>query len=242
MILFKLFLLFFVLFLSGFFLTLALFKFNLRKLRDSELSKKILLWIPIFFIFIFIVFSSSIVQLIGLSILVFIALYEFLRVIIKTSKDKIFLTIYIIFFLFALLHLLFLSLLNLDITNLLIVIGFASATSDVTAFFCGKFFGAHKLPSFINVNKTWEGALGQIAGALIGVFLVKLFIVDKVSLLLFLPIGVGSAVGDMLNSYIKRKVNIKRWSNFISGHGGFIDRFSSLAWSAVLTFYFILLF
>ena len=175
MLLFKLFLLFMALFFVGVTLTLVLFKFDFYKLRDSELSQKILLWIPIFFIFIFIVFSSNAVRLIGLFILISIALYEYLIIVRKTSRNRIFLTFYIIFFLIALLHLSLLKLLNLDFTNLLITIGIASSVSDVTAFFFGNYFGIHKLPSFINVNKSWEGILGQIAGALIGIFLIKLF-------------------------------------------------------------------
>jgi len=153
-----------------------------------------------------------------------------------------FLTFYIIFFLIALLHLPLLGILKLDLKNLLLVIGIASSVSDVTAFFFGSYFGIHKLPSFVNVNKSWEGILGQIAGALIGVLLIKLFIADKVNILLFLPIGAGSSIGDILNSYIKRKVGIKSWSYLLPGHGGVIDRFSSLAWSAIFTFYFILIF
>ena len=171
-----------------------------------------------------------------------ITLYEYFRILRKTSKNRIFLTFYIIFFLTTLLHILLLNSLKLDSKDLLLTIGIASSISDVTAFFFGNFFGIHKLPSFVNPNKSWEGILGQIVGALIGALLIKLFIADNVNILLFWPIGAGSSVGDIINSYTKRKVGIRYWSNLLPGHGGVIDRFSSLSWSTIFTFYFLIIF
>lgn len=156
-------------------------------------------------------------------------------------KNRLLFISYFIFLISGFLHLAFLKILQTDITSLLLVLGISSAISDVTAFFFGNYFGKHKLPSFINPNKSWEGIFGQIIGAFVGVLLIKLFIVSTVSILLFLPIGIGSAIGDITNSYMKRKVNLISWSNFIPGHGGFIDRFSSLIVSSSLTFYYLFL-
>jgi phosphatidate cytidylyltransferase len=54
-------------------------------------------------------------------------------------------------------------------------------------------------------------------------------------------LGAGSALGDLTNSYVKRKLAIDEWGRAIPGHGGILDRFSSMAGSAVLVFYFLLI-
>jgi phosphatidate cytidylyltransferase len=46
--------------------------------------------------------------------------------------------------------------------------------------------------------------------------------------------GVGSALGDLLNSHLKRLRKIKNWSNAIPGHGGFADRLCSLCVAMLL--------
>ena len=57
-----------------------------------------------------------------------------------------------------------------------------------------------------------------------------------------LPIGLGSAAGDLTNSYVKRQLGIKDWSKLLPGHGGFTDRLSSLSGAAMVLFYTLLLF
>lgn len=241
MILIRLFFLLLTLMFFGVLLTLILYKFNITKFKESGLSTKIFFWFPIAAIFIFFVFANNTIQLIGLSVLILLISYEYFRVRGILSKNRLLFISYFIFLISGFLHLAFLKILQTDITSLLLVLGISSAISDVTAFFIGNYFGKHKLSSFINPNKSWEGIFGQIIGAFIGVLLIKLFIVSTVSILLFLPIGIGSAIGDITNSYMKRKVNLISWSNFIPGHGGFIDRFSSLTVSSLLTFYYLFL-
>jgi phosphatidate cytidylyltransferase len=65
--------------------------------------------------------------------------------------------------------------------------------------------------------------------------------VQAVPVGLFIPIGLGSGVGDIINSAAKRRVGVVNWSRLIPGHGGLADRFSSIAASALLSFYFLLL-
>lgn len=241
MILLKLTLLFSLLMIIGTILTLALFNFDFARFKKSELLTKIVFWVPIFIVFTFIAFSSDFVKFLSLCLLSTIIIYEYIKAISKTPK-KLFFILYLAFLLVALFHFMLLNLLKIDLTNLILVLGISSALSDVTAFFFGKYGGVHKLPHFINPNKSWEGVLGQVIGALLGVVLIKLFLFKDINLFLFIPIGVGSALGDLINSFMKRKLKIVNWSNVLPGHGGFIDRFSSLAGSAVITYYFMLLF
>ncbi len=50
-------------------------------------------------------------------------------------------------------------------------------------------------------------------------------------------VGLGTAYGDLLNSYVKRRLKIKDWGQSIPGHGGYSDRFSSM-FGAVIVVYF----
>jgi phosphatidate cytidylyltransferase len=232
--------LFSVLLAAGMLLTLPLYRFDYRRFIKSKLFIKIIFWIPIFIIFVSLLYASNSVRLVVLLVLLGVALGELIRVL---QRQKASLSIPLVYFLgfgIALMHFYAIGITyRAQAVNLLITICFASVLADVTAFFMGNYIGKHKLPTMLNKNKSWEGVAGQLIGAFIGVLLVNAFIVPVSPFLLFLPIGIGSAAGDLANSYVKRLVNTKDWSNNIPGHGGYLDRLSSLAGAAVLTFYFL---
>ncbi len=110
---------------------------------------------------------------------------------------------------------------------------YMSVMSDVAAFFFGNFSGKFHLPSWLNKSKSWDGVIGQLVGAWLGWLGLGLV---GVSLPISFAILVGSASagGDLLNSYAKRQVGIKDWSSSIPGHGGFLDRLSSLSLALVI--------
>ena len=232
---------FVVLFGLGTALTLPLYHFNYQKLLHSQLFVKILFWIPIFLVFLGILYAPGGVRLGGLAALILLALVEYARV-IPAQKDKLLLTAYFIFFVAGLAHFgLIAQRYPAHFIDLLITLCFATVLSDVAAFFLGNYAGKHKLPLWLNSNKSWEGVIGQVVGGLVGVLLVRAFIVRVPTVWLFLPLGLGSAVGDLANSFAKRRARIKDWSNAIPGHGGFIDRLSSAAGSCVAVYYFLIL-
>ncbi len=231
--------LFCVLLFLGISLTLPLFRFNYRKFLCSSLFIKIIFWIPIFLVFLGILYARNSVRFGALIVLMVAAFSEFV-IVIQRQKTRLLLTLYFLIFAIALTHFYFIgAAYETKFINLLVTICFATVLSDVTAFFFGNYLGVHKLPALLNKNKSWEGVFGQLVGALLGVLLVNAFVTPVVSIGLFLPLGIGGALGDLANSYAKRKANIKDWSSAIPGHGGFIDRLSSLAGSAVLVFYFL---
>ncbi len=234
-------LMFLTLIAIGTFLTLILYNFDWRSIRTSRLDRKILMWLPIAIIFLVILYLGKFITLVVLIIIGALSLLEFYRF-HKQGKANAFLRIYVIFFVVALAHLGFVLFIYPDVSLILSLIVLSTVISDVCGFFFGNFLGYHKLPEVINGNKSWEGVLGQVVGAMIGVLLIKYFIGYSGSIWIFLPIGLGSAFGDLMNSRAKRILGIKSWSNFISGHGGFADRFCSLAGSGFLTFYYILIF
>ncbi|OHA87961.1 MAG: hypothetical protein A2653_01900 [Candidatus Zambryskibacteria bacterium RIFCSPHIGHO2_01_FULL_43_25] len=235
----KLTILFSVLFVIGSFLTLLLYRFDIEKFKQSGLAKKIAMWVPIAAVFLLTISVGPILEITMFAFVFCISILEFYRVdTTKKSKENL---IYLLFFLVGFSHLILIRLFLPDSIAILLFLVFSTVVSDICGFFLGKTIGRHKLPESINSSKSWEGVGGQILGAFLGVLLIKYFIVLDGNVLMFLPIGLGSTIGDLLNSRAKRIAGIKDWSNTLPGHGGFTDRFSSLAGSSLLLFYFLIL-
>lgn len=118
--------------------------------------------------------------------------------------------------------------------------------TDTFAYLVGSFFGKKKIAfvSHISPNKTLEGSIGGVAGALLLAFLFKGKIgleESKVSLILFVIIGsLSSQLGDLTASYIKRKAGIKDFGKLIPGHGGILDRYDSMLFVSPLAYLFSL--
>lgn len=124
-------------------------------------------------------------------------------------------------------------------------------TFDTFSMIGGKLIGGMKIAEKISPGKTWTGLLcGGYFATLIGVTIYEVLISSNVSeykMFTFgsaLPISVillAAFLGDLLESYYKRKFNIKDSSSFIPGHGGFLDRFDSILISAPILLIFTLL-
>lgn len=120
---------------------------------------------------------------------------------------------------------------------------------DTCAYCTGMLFGKHKLSEKLSPKKTIEGAIGGVIGAAIigGVYTYLMFnkIIKDISfscLQVALSCAVGallSMVGDLAASAIKRDFNVKDYGNIIPGHGGILDRFDSVIYTAP-ALYFIL--
>lgn len=111
--------------------------------------------------------------------------------------------------------------------------------NDVFQFTCGKLFGKHKIIPNISPNKTVEGFLGGIILSLILGYSIKFLLpinTEKTLILTLLLCVVGFG-GDVTMSAIKREHNIKDMGTIIPGHGGFMDRLDSLAFTSITFFY-----
>jgi len=113
--------------------------------------------------------------------------------------------------------------------------------SDIGGYIFGKLFGGPKLTQ-ISPNKTWAGAIGSIILSQFAFLIFFLnssykFNINIIFMQLFLSI-IGQ-FGDILMSYVKRKNNKKDSSNFIPGHGGFLDRVDGLIWIIIFGNFFI---
>jgi phosphatidate cytidylyltransferase len=128
----------------------------------------------------------------------------------------------------------------------LIFIG-AFAT-DTFAYFTGYFFGKHKLMPEISPKKTVEGSIGGIIGCAVvmgayGIYLINNGSANGVALYHFVVLGlicgVISQIGDWSASAIKRYVNIKDFGNIMPGHGGALDRFDSILFTAPVVYFYL---
>ncbi len=114
---------------------------------------------------------------------------------------------------------------------------FATELCDVAAFTFGKIFGRHPLRSAISPRKTWEGALGALAVAMLLPWLLRFsfpFFGPWQLVLTGLIVGIGAPLGDLSISLIKRDLGAKDMGASIPGHGGILDRIDSLIFVAPL--------
>ena len=104
--------------------------------------------------------------------------------------------------------------------------------TDIGGYIFGKLFGGLKLIK-ISPNKTWSGAFGSL---ILSQFACLIFFLDSNYILNFniffyqFLLSIIGQIGDILMSYIKRLNDKKDTSNFIPGHGGFLDRVDGLIW------------
>ena len=164
-------------------------------------------------------------------------IYEWINI-SKEKKIIFFIGLTILFiFLISLIKIYNLENFNLKFLWLILI----TWLTDIGGYIFGKLFGGAKLIK-ISPNKTWSGAIGSI---ILSQFAVLIFLLDVnyqfniyiIFAQLFLSI-IGQ-IGDILMSYIKRKNNKKDTSNFIPGHGGFLDRVDGLIWVIIFGNIFI---
>lgn len=107
--------------------------------------------------------------------------------------------------------------------------------SDTGAYFSGTLFGRRKLFERISPKKSWEGFLGGAILAMVFVFGLSRFL-HSLSLQQWVIVGlliiVGGTFGDLIESLLKRSIEIKDSGDSLPGHGGFLDRFDGLLISA----------
>ena len=106
--------------------------------------------------------------------------------------------------------------------------------SDTGAFFAGRTFGRHKLAEGLSPKKTVEGWVGGTIGSVVVGALVGFGLLGNVGF--GVVSGVAAAIlgplGDLFKSALKREIGIKDFGSVIPGHGGVVDRFDSVLFTA----------
>jgi phosphatidate cytidylyltransferase len=104
--------------------------------------------------------------------------------------------------------------------------------SDVLGYFVGRSVGGPKFWPAISPKKTWSGTVAGWAGAaVLGIVLVLLGRADAGVIVIGPLLVFAGQMGDIAESWIKRRVGVKDSSHLIPGHGGLMDRFDAMAGS-----------
>lgn len=120
-----------------------------------------------------------------------------------------------------------------------------SSFSDIGAYFSGKLIGGPKLCTKISPHKTWAGLFGGIVFSNLCIFLMRDVFFKPTIGGSFLPSYIGdffsvqavilaAIIGDLLESFFKRKIGVKDMGNLFPGHGGILDRLDSLIFAAIV--------
>jgi phosphatidate cytidylyltransferase len=128
----------------------------------------------------------------------------------------------------------------------IVTICIANFMCDTAAYFIGSLFGKHHFSS-VSPNKTVEGSIAGFIAAAISCTICWYFFADTtryplvLGVALGMLIGVFAQLGDLLVSLIKRYFSVKDASNILPGHGGILDRFDSIFFSAPIINLFCML-
>lgn len=107
---------------------------------------------------------------------------------------------------------------------------------DIGAYLSGRLIGGAKLAPVISPNKTWAGLFGGMAlAAICGYAVATGFNAQRaaVGVGLALVMAAVSQLGDLFESYFKRRSGVKESSGLIPGHGGVLDRIDSLVFASM---------
>ncbi len=119
---------------------------------------------------------------------------------------------------------------------------------DTCAYCVGVLFGKHKLAPVLSPKKSIEGAIGGVAGAAVLGFLYALTFQTQMAgiknpqLVCALACAIAaviSQIGDLAASAIKRNHQVKDYGHLIPGHGGVLDRFDSMIFTAPAIYFVV---
>ena len=111
--------------------------------------------------------------------------------------------------------------------------------SDTCAYCVGMLIGKHKMAPVLSPKKSVEGAVGGVVGAiLLGIIYAAATKGGMVEYAIICGVGaLISMVGDLAASAIKRNQGIKDYGKLIPGHGGILDRFDSVIFTAPIIYF-----
>ena len=117
--------------------------------------------------------------------------------------------------------------------------------NDTGAYAFGRLFGRHKLFPRISPKKTWEGLVGGVFSAIGGGWILSMYYPQFTIqnwIILAVIIAVSASFGDLVESLLKRSLNVKDSSNLLPGHGGILDRFDGVLLASPIVFTYLMIF
>lgn len=107
--------------------------------------------------------------------------------------------------------------------------------TDIGAYFAGRSIGGPKLAPRVSPSKTWSGLAGGVLAALVVGFLLHRFAGLPIQLAAASGLlAVAAQLGDLLESFMKRRAGVKDSGTLLPGHGGVLDRLDGVATAAPL--------
>jgi phosphatidate cytidylyltransferase len=107
--------------------------------------------------------------------------------------------------------------------------------TDIGAFFAGRAIGGPKLAPTLSPNKTWAGLIGgMIAAAIIGALIAWSAGLPAFCWVAGAPLAVAAQIGDLFESWLKRRSGVKDSGKLLPGHGGVLDRLDGVVPVAVV--------
>ena len=115
--------------------------------------------------------------------------------------------------------------------------------NDVFAYLFGITLGKHRLFERISPKKSWEGFFGGLLGAMAMGFVAAKVLDANVAMWIGLALiaAITGVFGDLVESLLKRSVDVKDSGSFIPGHGGWLDRFDALIFSVPFAFIYLII-
>jgi phosphatidate cytidylyltransferase len=116
-------------------------------------------------------------------------------------------------------------------------------TNDTFAYLTGSLMGRHRLTPRLSPGKTWEGTIGGLLFSM-----VTGWVIHRVTgtlnagswIVLSALMALLGLSGDLFESWLKRRAGVKNMGVLLPGHGGVLDRFDSLLFSAPVYYLIIL--
>ncbi len=117
--------------------------------------------------------------------------------------------------------------------------------NDTGAYVFGRLLGKHKLFPRVSPNKTWEGTIGGGLAAIGGGLIISIYYTEYdiiTWIILGVIISISASLGDLVESLLKRSLQVKDSSNLLPGHGGILDRFDGVLLASPMVFTYLMLF
>ena len=115
--------------------------------------------------------------------------------------------------------------------------------SDTAGYFVGRAFGKHRLYMAVSPNKTIEGSIGGILGALLGSMVAHFWFLPSLgflpAVLLAIVAAIAGQLGDLCESLIKRSTGVKDSGTLLPGHGGVLDRVDALLFTNAAVYLYV---
>ena len=113
--------------------------------------------------------------------------------------------------------------------------------NDVCAYLVGMSIGRHRLFQRISPKKSWEGFVGGLIGAMATGYVASTVMEGTHTIWIGMALiaAVTGVFGDLVESLLKRSVDVKDSGNILPGHGGWLDRFDALLLSIPFVFIYL---